>query len=328
MQLQRSLIAALVVCVVALPLAAAAQQSAPVPQIGFLGTVARVGYDQTKDRQLEAFREGLQALGYVDGKNIRIDYRIPKTPEELPAMAADLVARKVDVIVTGGPQPIDAARRATDSIPIVIIACDRADRLVATIARPGGNVTGMACISSDLAGKRVQLLQEANSGLKRLSVLYNAAVPAKVEELRDIEAAAKKMEIDVRPVALHGPSDIAAAFAALKAENAPFVALTDPLTMTYVKEIADFATEERLPAIYGFREFCDSGGLLCYGTDLAGLFRRYGYFVDKILKGTKPGDIPVEEPTRFELTVNARTARTFGLAIPPSLLAHADEVIE
>jgi len=242
-------------------------------------------------------------------------------------MAADLVDRKVDIIATMGPQPIEAARRAPATIPIVIIACDRVDRLVASIARPGGNITGMACISSDLASKRLQILQEAVPSFSRVSVLFNGSISAKVEEFRDIQAASKNMEIEMQSADVRDPAGFATAFAAIKGGNAQaLLALAEPLTFVHLKEIAEFAAEQRLPSMYGFREFCDAGGLLCYGTNLKQQTRRYGYFIDKILKGTKPGDIPIEEPTTHELVINGRTAKLLGLSIPKF---HFDnEVIE
>ena len=187
----------------------------------------------------------------------------------------------------------------------------------------------MACISSDLAVKRLQLLQQIVPGLSRVAVLFNGGVPAKVEELQDIMAAAKTLEIDVQPADVRDASGFAAAFAAIKGGNPEaLIALVDPLTFTYVKEIAEFAAEQRLPSTFGFREFCDAGGLLCYGANLKRQFRRFGYFIDKILKGTKPGDIPIEEPTVLELIVNARIAKLLDLTLPASILISADEVIE
>jgi putative tryptophan/tyrosine transport system substrate-binding protein len=275
--------------------------------------------------------DGLQALGYVEGKNIHIELRIPRKPEDLTEMAADLANRNVDVIATTGPQHIEAARRATAAIPIVIIACDHADRLVASIARPGGNITGMACISSDLAAKRLELLREMVPTISRVSVLFNGGVPAKVEEFRDIQAAAQTqtMEIEVQSTEVRDSTGFVPAFAAIKGGNAQaLLALAEPLTFQHLKEIAEFAAEQRLPSMYGFREFCDAGGLMCYGVNLKHQFRRYGYFIDKILKGTKPGDIPIEEPITHELIVNARTAKLLGVSIPNSILIRADDVIE
>jgi putative ABC transport system substrate-binding protein len=329
MRAQVLLTGVFVLCSFATPFAVQAEQPRGIPQVGFLSYVQRADYDPTKDPFKAALLEGLQALGYVEGKNIHVEFRTPRRPEDVAEMAADLVNRKVDVIATIGPQSIEAARRATDTIPIVIIACDRADKLVASIARPGGNITGMACISSDLASKRLQILQEAVPGLSRVSVLYNGGVSAKADEFREIQAAAKLTKIEVRSAELRDPSEFAAVFAAIKGGNAQaLLALSDPLTFTHLKEIAEFAAEQRLPSMYGFREFCDAGGLLCYGSNVRRQSRRYGYFIDKILKGTRPGDIPVEEPTSHELIVNARTAKLLGLSIPSSVLISADEVIE
>jgi putative ABC transport system substrate-binding protein len=271
----------------------------------------------------------LREHGYVEGKNIHVDIREPRKPEDIAEMAADLVKRKVDVIVASGPQPVDAARRATSTIPIVILECDRVDRLVASIARPGGNITGMGCISSDLASKRLQLLQDAVPGLSRISVLFNGSVSGKVEEFGDLQAAAKTKGIELQSAEVRDPSGFSIAFTAIKAGNAQaLLVLSEPLTFQHLKEIAEFAAGQHLPSMYGFREFCDVGGLLCYGTNLQDEHRRFGYFVDKILKGSRPGDIPVEEPISHELIINARTAKSIGLSFPSSLLVSADEVIE
>jgi len=298
-----TLITAFLVYVFAMPVAVQAGEARAVAQVGFLTPVR---FDDAKDPHLAAFKDGLQALGYVEGKNIHLELRVPRKPEDVAEMAADLVNRKVDVIATTGPQPIEAARRATATIPIVIIACDRADRLVNSIARPGGNITGMACISSDLALKRLQLMQQVLPGLSHLAVLLNGGVLAKVAELQDITAAAKTLEVEVHSADVRDASEFIAAFAAIKAGNPDgLLILADPLTVIHVKEIAKFAAENRLPSMFGFREFCDAGGLMSYGANLKRQFRRYGYFIDKILKGTKPGDIPIEEPTTLELIVNA-----------------------
>jgi putative ABC transport system substrate-binding protein len=323
------LITVFLIYIVAMPVVAQAGQAGAVPEVGVLLPMQRADYDEAKDPNKAVFMDGLQALGYVDGKNIHIELRAPKKAEDVAEMAADLVNRKVDVIATAGPESIEAARRATATIPIVIIACDRADRLVATIARPGGNITGMACISSDLASKRLQLLQEVVPALSRVSVLFNGGVSAKAEELRDIQEAAKTMKIEVRSADVRDPTGFATAFAAIKGANAQaLLALSEPLTLSHLKEIAEFAAEQHLPSVYGFREFCDAGGLLCYGANLQRQVHRYGYFIDKILKGTRPGDIPIEEPTTLELIVNARTAKLLGLSISNSILISADEVIE
>jgi len=321
-------IAAISLWVVGIPATVAAEQPQRVPQIGFLEAMVRADYDPAKDPIKDALLEGLQALGYVEGKNIHIEYRVSRKPDDAAEMARDLVGHKVDVIATFGPAQIEAARRATDSIPIVIIACDRADRLVKSIARPGGNITGMACISSDLAAKRLQLMQVV-PGLSRVAVLFNGGVPAKVEELGEITATAKTLEIEVQPAEIRDPSGIKAAFAAMKVGSPQaLIALSEPLTFFHVKEIAELAAEQRLPSTYGFREYCDAGGLLCYGVNFSSQVRRYSYFIDKILKGAKPGDIPIEEPTSHELIVNARVAKLLGLTLPSSILISADKLIE
>jgi putative ABC transport system substrate-binding protein len=261
-----------------------------VPEVGVLLPVVRADKEEVINSLNAAFMDGLQALGYVEGKDIHVE---PRKPEDLAEMAADLVNRNVDVIVTTGPQPIEAASRATTTIPIVIIASDRADRLVNSIARPGGNITGMACISSDLALKRVQLMQQVLPGLSHLAVLFNGGVPAKVAELQDITAAAKTLEVEVHSADVRDASGFTTAFAAIEAANPDgLLILADPLTVFYVKDVAKFAAEKRLPSLFGFREFCDAGGLMSYGANLKHQFRRCGYFIDKILKGTKPGAFP------------------------------------
>ena len=323
------LITAFLVYVFVMPVAVQAGQARAMPEVGVLSPVVRADKEEVMNSLNAALMEGLQALGYVEGKNIHVELRMPRKPEDLAEMAADLVNRKVDIIATTGPQPIEVAKRATATIPIVIIACDRADRLVNSIARPGGNITGMACISSDLALKRLQLMQQVLPGLSHLAVLFNGGVPAKVAELEDVKAAAKILEIDIQPADVRDASGFAAAFAAIKVGSPEgLFILVDPLTFTYVKELAGFAAEQRLPSMFGFREFCDAGGLLCYGASLKGQWHRFGYFIDKILKGTKPGDIPIEEPTIFEMIVNARTAKLLDLTLPGVILVGADEVIE
>jgi putative tryptophan/tyrosine transport system substrate-binding protein len=329
MQASPIFIAAIALWVVATPAAVQAEQPKRLPQVALLLPPPPGGLDPANNPFSVAIVEGLKALGYVDGQSIHIDLRVAGKPQEAAAMARDLVEHKVDVIVAAGPVPIEAARRATDSIPIVILACDRADRLVASIARPGGNITGMACVSSDLAAKRLQLLQEIVPRLSRVAVLFNGGVQAKVDELRDTVAAAKTLEIEVQPADVRDASGFAAAFAAIKGRNPQaLIALAEPLTFQHVKEIAAFAAEQRLPSTYGFREFCDAGGLLCYGSNLKFQFGRFGYFIDKILKGAKPGDIPIEEPTALELIVNAKVAKSLDIALPMSILISANELIE
>jgi putative ABC transport system substrate-binding protein len=249
-------IAVLLIHIVTMPVAVQAEQARAVPEVGVLLPIQRADFDEAKDPNKVAFMGGLQDLGYVEGKNIHVELRVPRKSEDIGAMAADLVNRKVDVITTGGEDAIEALSRVTTTIPIVIIACDRADRLVATIARPGGNITGMSCISSDLASKRLQLLREVVPAVSRVSVLFNGGDTAKQEEFREIEATAKTMKIEVQPADVRDPAGFAAAFAAVKAANAQaLLILSEPLTLSHLKEIADFATEQHLPSMYGF---CDT----------------------------------------------------------------------
>jgi putative ABC transport system substrate-binding protein len=329
MQAPRIFIAATALWVVAMPAAVQAEQPKRLPQVGLLLPPPPAGMNPANNPFSVAMLEGLKALGYVEGQSIHFDLRIAEKSEDAAAMARDLIERKVDVIVTAGPQLTEAAKHATDSIPIVILDCDRADRLVASLARPGGNVTGMACISSDLGAKRLQLLQEIVPRLSRVAVLFNGAVQAKVDELQDIVAAAKTLEIEIQPADVRDASGLAGAFATIKGRNAQaLITLAEPLTVQHIKEIAEFAAEQRLPSTFGFREFCDAGGLLCYGSNLKLQFGRFGYFIDKILKGTKPGDIPIEEPTALELIVNARVAKALDITLPTSILISANELIE
>jgi putative tryptophan/tyrosine transport system substrate-binding protein len=322
-------IAAIALWAVAMLVAVQAEQPKPLPQVGLLLPPPPAGLDPMNNPFSQAMLEGLKALGYVEGRSIHLELRIATKPEEAAAMARDLVERKVDIIVAVGPQLTEAAKRATDSIPIVILDCDRVDRVVATLARPGGNVTGMACISSDLAAKRLQLLQQIVPRLSRVAVLFNGGVQPKVDELQDIVTAAKTLEIEVQPADVRDASEFPAVFAAIKGRNPQaLIALAEPLTFQHIKEIAAFAAEQRLPSTYGFREFCDVGGLLCYGSNLQVQFGRFGYFIDKILKGAKPGDIPVEEPTALELIVNAKAAKSLDITLPTSILISAHELIE
>jgi putative tryptophan/tyrosine transport system substrate-binding protein len=322
-------VAAIALWIVTLPTAAQAEQPKRLPQVGLLVPPPPAGYDPANNPFSQAMLEGLKGLGYVEGQSIHVDLRLATKPDEAAAMARDLVEHKVDVIVAVGPELIEAAKRATDSIPIVILDCDRVERLVATIARPGGNITGMACISSDLAAKRLQLLQQIVPRLSRVAVLFNGGVQAKVDELQDIVAAAKTLEIEVQPADVRDASGFTTVFAAIKGRNPQaLIALAEPLTFQHIGEIAAFAAEQHLPSTFGFREFCDAGGLLCYGSNLKLQFGRFGYFIDKILKGTKPGDIPIEEPTALELIVNARVAKSLGIALPTSILISAHELIE
>ena len=279
-----------------------------------------------------AFRQRLRELGYVDGQNIAFEVRSAEgRAERLPDLAADLVRLKVDVIVAGGtPAPL-AAKRATTAIPIVMASAGDpvGSGLVASLARPGGNVTGLSLLVPELGGKRLQLLKEVVPGVSRVAVLWNAANPYPVLVWRQTEAAARALGVHLQSLDVRGPDDLEGAFAAATRGRAgALITVEDPLTFGQRKRIVDFAARARLPAMYGFREFVDAGGLMSYAASLADLSRRAATYVDKILKGAKPADLPVEQPTKFELVINLKTAKALGLTIPPSVLIRADQVIQ
>jgi putative tryptophan/tyrosine transport system substrate-binding protein len=270
-------------------------------------------------------------LGWVEGHNIAIDVRSPEDdPARLPALAAELVQRKVDVIVTMGIPATQAAKEATATIPIVAAAVGDpvGAGLVASLARPGGNITGLSFFTTETAGKRVELLKEVVPNPSRVAVLWNPTNRSKQLEWRETQVAARALGLTLQSVEVQGPDEFDHAFAAITGERPDaLVTLSDPLTNTHRKRIVDFAATSRLPAVYTFRSYADDGGLLAYGPHLPALFRRAAVYVDKILKGAEPADLPVEQPTTFELVINLKTAQALGLTLPPTLLFQADEVI-
>ena len=272
----------------------------------------------------------MRELGYVEGQNIAIEYaQHPDTADKLFDAAVKLVGRKVDLIVAAGTPPVAAARRATNSIPIVFVASidPIATGLAVSLARPGGNVTGLAAIHADLMGKRLELLREMVPTLTRLALVGQDVNPGNAEYLRQADAAARNLGIAVQHVTVRGPDDFDRAFKAALGANA-LIQLDDVLFTSHRKQVVELAVKHHLPAIYGFREFPEAGGLMSYGPDLPDLYRRAAGHIDRILKGARPGDLPIEEPTKFELVINLKTAKALGLTIPPSLLARADQVIE
>jgi putative ABC transport system substrate-binding protein len=314
---------------IAAPLAAEAQPARKVPRIGFL--VAASASDSAYARLIEAFRQGLRDLGYVEGRNIVIEYRYADgKSERLPALAAELARLKVAVIVSHGtPGPL-AAKQATSAIPIVMTSAGDpvASGLVSSLARPGGNVTGLSLMVPELGGKRLQLLKEILPGLSRVAVLWNAASPYASLVVRETEATATTLGVQLQSLVVRGPDDFEGALAAAVTGRAGgLTVVEDPLTITKRKQIVDFAAKNRLPAIYGVKEFVDAGGLMSYGVHLADLYRRAAAYLDKILKGVKPADLPVQQPTKFEFAINLKTAKALGLTIPQSVLQRADEVI-
>ena len=311
------------------PFAALAQQRA-MPVIGYLGLSAP-GLPGTA-----GFRQGLSETGYVEGRNITIEYRWAEgKPERFPALAAELVALKVDVIVTaGGTAAALAARRATTTVPIVFASVGDpvAEGLVASLARPGGNVTGLSFFASELVGKRLELLKQIVPEAGLIALLFKPdSMPDRAREarLKEADAAARALGVRLQVVEARGPEDFDRAFSEMSEVHASALTIwVTPVFSVSWRRLAELAAKNRLPAVSETREFVDDGGLMSYGPSLSDLYRRAASYVDKILKGAKPADLPVEQPTKFELVINMKTAKALGLTVPQSLLARADEVIE
>jgi putative ABC transport system substrate-binding protein len=318
-----------VICALLLALGfpAAAQQPAKIPRIGFLSSLSPA---VVSDR-MEAFRHGLRELGYVEGKNIVIDGRYAEgKTERLPELAAELVRLKVDVIVTGGPAATRPAKEATGTIPIVM-GYDNdpvGSAFVASLARPGGNITGLATLAPELSGKQLELLKEIVPRLSRVAVLGNSTVPGNAQALRETELAAGVFGVKLQYLDIQNPNEIETAFGAAKKGRADAVlVLGSQVVTSHPKQFAELAAKSHLPAIYWSPEFVEAGGLMTYSVSITDLFRRAATYVDKILKGAKPADLPVEQPTKFEFVINLKAAKQIGLTIPPTVLARADRVI-
>jgi putative ABC transport system substrate-binding protein len=307
------------------PLAARAQQRGQT--VGYLG-----GTTSSADSQrLAAFAQRLRELGWFEGRTIAIEARWAEgRSDRMAEIAAELVRLKVDIIVTTAAAPVFAAKQATSVIPIVFVGQSDpvGSGLVASLARPGGNITGLSSQIIDTASKRVELLHEVVPNLRRLAMMANAGGAGAMLELAAAQAAARSLALEVTSFEIRGVEDIAPAFDAFKNRVEALYVCGDPLTVTHRVRINTLAQGARLPAIYPVREFVEAGGLMSYGTNLPDLFRRAADFVDKILRGAKPADIPVEQPTKFDLVINLVTAKALGVEVPPSLLARADEVIE
>jgi putative tryptophan/tyrosine transport system substrate-binding protein len=304
------------------PLVARAQQPAKVPRIGIIDNAPL----------WDSFREGLRRLGYIEGQNITIEYRAAEgKPDRLATAAIELVHIPVDVIVTQGSPPTAAAKQATNTIPIVMIGIGDPVRagFAASLPRPGGNITGNTILGPDIAAKRLQLIKEVIPVVSRVAFLWNPDNASHTPHLEELQVAAPTLGLKLLPVAVRSSDGFDSAFAAIKSERAEaFLMTADPLHQFNIARIIDFVTNNRLPAMYQMRENVAAGGLISYGASLPDLYRRAATYVDKILKGAKPADLPVEQPTTFELTVNLKTAKALGLTIPPTLLSRADEVIE
>ena len=312
---------------IAWPLAAIAQQSGKLRTIGFLGPNTRSGASDW----VAALAQRLRELGWMEGRTVTIEYRWAEGREErLAEIAAGFVRLKVDVIVTSGTPAVMASKQATSVIPIVFATAGDpvGSGLVASLARPGGNVTGLATLVADLAGKRLELLREIVPGLGRLAIMGNASNPFTVLELDEVQAAAGTLGLEVVTLEIRRAQDIAPAFETLKSRVDALYVCTDALANTNRIRISTSALGVRLPTMHGSRDYVEAGGLMSYGPNYPDLFRRSADYVDKILHGAKPGDIPVEQPTKYELVLNLTTAKALGLTVSPTLLARADEVIE
>ncbi len=326
---RRAFLSTLTLALLAAPLAADAQQAGKVHRIGYLS-----GSSSTAQRDLiEAFRQGLRELGWVEGQNIVIDYRFAEGRfDRLPDLAAELVRLKVDIIVAGPTSPAVAAKNATATIPIVMINVGDpvGTGLIASLACPGGNVTGLTfSVGMEVVGKPLELLKETVPKVRRVAILSNPANPAHALAIREVKVAARSLGVELQLLEARGPEEFDGAFAAMAKERVgALLVLADSVVFLHRTRLAELAAKSRLPAAYGFRENVEAGGLMSYGIDMRDNARRAATYVDKILKGAKPADLPVEQPTRFELVINLKTAKALGLTIPQSVLIRADEVIQ
>jgi putative ABC transport system substrate-binding protein len=327
MLLARALLVSLTLGILLAPLAADAQQPPKVPRIGALHILP----PGAASVHLEAFRQGLRELGYVEGQNIAIEYRYAEgRTDRYAELAGELAGMKVDVIVVWGVAVAQAAQKATKVIPVVFALADRPDALglVASLARPGGNLTGLTGLNFELSTKRLELLKDALPKVRRVAALWSPYVLV-APTLEEINAAARTLAIQLQSVEVRGPEDFEGAFARMTKERAgALLVLPGPLTFSYGTRIADLALRHRLPAIFHNREFVEAGGLMSYAPSIPHMSFRAATFVDKILKGAKPADLPVERPTRFELLINLKTAKALGLTIPQAVLIRADQVIQ
>jgi ABC-type uncharacterized transport system substrate-binding protein len=324
---RRAFIGTLASGLLAAPLAGEAQPAEKMYRIAFLSPTS-----PSDAGRLAAFREGLRELSYVEGQNIAIESRWAEgNYDRLPGLAAELVRFKVDIIVTYGTPASQAAKRATGTIPIVMAgAIDPvASGLVTIVARPGGNLTGLSLMAPELVGKQLEILKDVVPKISRVALLGNPANPGNAPQVRHAQDAARALGLRLQPLEARGPSDIDSAFAAITSEQAgAVIVLVDSMLLDHRTRIADLAARRRLPAVYGLSDHVEAGGLMAYGPNRLDIFRRATTYVDKILKGAKPGDLPVEQPTKFALVINLKTAKALGLTIPPSLLQRADQVIE
>jgi putative ABC transport system substrate-binding protein len=327
---RRTFIGSLTGGLLAAPLAAEAQQAASLPRIGFLGT-SSPSDPRAVRLVLVACRQGLRELGYVEGQNIAIEFRWAEGKyDRLPGLAAELVRLKVNVLVAGTQAAIQAAKHATETIPIVMVASDPvAAGFVGSLARPGGNITGVSMMSAEVIGKQFEMLKEVVPKVSRVALLGNPTNPGNSQWVRHAQDAGRALGVRLQLLEARDPSEIDNAFTEMTREQAgAVVILNDTMLSDNRIRIADHAVRLRLPTVFGLSEYAEVGGLLVYEANRADRWRRAATYVDKILKGAKPGELPIEQPTKFELAINLKTAKALGLAIPPSLLLRADQVIE
>ncbi len=330
MNRRRAFIFTLALGLLLAPLAAEAQQAGKVYRIGFLGSAPPATPDMA--RNINAFLRGMRDLGYVEGQNLRIEWRFAEgRAERHPGFAAELVGLKVDVIVAVVTPAVQAAKGATTTIPIVMITAGDpvGSGLVASLARPGGNVTGLSSMTIDLSAKQVELLKASVPKVTRVAVLWNPAHPAHPLMLKEAEGAARAVAVQLQILEARDPDEFDRAFAAMTRERAgALLVLADPMFFAHRVRLTQLAAKSRLPSMYLTREYVEAGGLISYGPSYLDLCLRAATYVDKILKGAKPSDLPVEQPTKFELVINLKTAKALGLTIPQSVLIRADEVIQ
>ena len=320
---RRKFVATLAGGLLAAPLAAEGQQAGKVYHIGFLRA------PPPPKAWVEAFQQGLRARGYIEGRNVVIEYRSTDVFDELSHLATELVRLNVDVIVVSGAPAAFAARSATTKVPIVFVnVYDPVEiGLVTSMARPGGNVTGLSQTSADLGGKRLELLKDCVPKLRHVAILWHPANLTNLVQKKGVEVAARTVGVDTKSVPVQDPNHFGSAFEDARGVDA-LMQMDDPLFITHHRQLAELAVRSRLPAIAGQREYVDAGGLMSYGADYPDLYRRSATYIDKILKGAKPADLPIEQPTKFELVINLKTAKALGLTMPPALLQRADEIIQ
>jgi putative ABC transport system substrate-binding protein len=327
MVIRSTLIIVLAFVLLVAPLAGGAQQAGKVYRMGWISGLAPGSAPHLSAAMIQALRD----LGWVEGQNLVIDYGYAEGRfDRLPALVVGLLRAKPDVILAQGDQPIKAAKEATATVPIVMIACDAvAAGLIVSLARPGGNITGVTCISREIAGKRIELLRESLPHLDRLAVLYNPDDPGKAIEWRETEVAGRALGRKVTAVPIRDPKEFQGAFAAITQERTDgLIILGDPFTILHGRALVDLAAKHRLPTMAAYGEFVTSGALMSYGPNLVEMRRMAAVYIDKVLRGARPADLPVEQPRKFELIVNLKVAKALGLTIPQALLQRADQVIQ